>query len=104
MNDSQFISILNSITRKHRLKLPLLRADEPPSSEAISIWANCLKLCMKQGISLSDSRWKRVTIQDGEKCTTFSLEKSPEPLPDDDFRVGLQLLMGLLENYKEEKR
>ncbi len=103
MNDAQFISTLNAVTREHRMRLPVLSPKAAPSSEAIEAWASCLELCMKRGIELSDPRWHRVTVKSNTQYTVFALEGDLEPDPDVDFRVGLQLLMGILENHEENK-
>ncbi len=97
MNDAKFLSILNSITQEHRLKLSVLTRDKPPSSEAITAWATCLEQCIKQGIELSDPRWQRVTIVSNKKFTTFAIEAGSEKVDDGEFRIGLQLLMGMLD-------
>lgn len=102
MNDAQFLSTLNAITHDHKLKLPLLSAGKAPSSEDIAVWASCLQLCVKQGISISDPRWKRVKVRRTAKnFTIFELDKTSEEEPDEDFKVGLQLLMGLLDQYEQ---
>lgn len=102
MNDAQFLSTLNTITQGHKLKLPLLSADKAPTSDDVAVWANCLQLCVKQGISISDPRWKRLKVKRmARDFTIFELEKSSEEEPDEDFKVGLQLLMGMMDQYEQ---
>ncbi len=100
MNDARFISILNSLAKERRIKLPVLRGDERPASSAVAIWADFLENCVKRGVSLSDTRWQRVSIKEVAGCTAFVLEGGCDPPPDPDFRVGLQLLMGLMGQYR----
>jgi hypothetical protein len=101
MTDAQFLTTLNAITQEHRLKLPLLSADKTPTSDDVAAWANCLQLCIKKGISLSDPRWKRVRVGRTTKtCTIFELEETAEQEPDEDFKVGLQLLMGMMDQVE----
>ena len=102
MNDAQFLTTLNAITHDNTLKLPFLSADTTPSSEDVAVWANCLQLCMKQGISISDARWKRVKMKSStKKFTIFELEETAEQEPDEDFKVGLQLLIGTIDEYEQ---
>jgi hypothetical protein len=96
MNDQRFISTLNTVWHQHGLRMPVLREDESPSSEFLAEWAAFLEDCVKKGIGLSDSRWQRVTIATDSPGGEFTLLASAEAQPDADFRVGLQLLMGLL--------
>jgi hypothetical protein len=103
MEDTAFLSKLNSIARLESLKLPFLQNGESPSGEFLADWARFLELCVKEGVPLSDPRWKRVTVSSNAPHTRFDLE-SGESTPDDpDFRVGLQLLMGMLGDDEEER-
>ena len=101
MNDAKFLAILNSVTEQHQLKLAVLSKNKPPSSEAVLAWATCLEQCIKQGIELSDPRWQRVTIASTKGYTTFALEQRTDEIDDGEFRIGLQLLMGMMGEYKE---
>ena len=103
MDNKRFISKLNDITREHRLILPTLRKDETPSSEFLADWAKFLEMCVRKGVSLSDDRWQRVTVEPKTRHTYFILEEGDETSSDEDFRVGLQLLMGMLEEKDEEE-
>ena len=93
MDDEMFITKLNEIVQKNRLKLPVLGAAEL-SGDDIARWAHFLELCVKKGFSLADPRWRRLTVTKREPHTIFSLEGGLEAPPDTDFRVGLQLLLG----------
>jgi hypothetical protein len=96
MDDRQFLTSINKITAEHRLRLPLID-ESPPSGDVISAWAGFLEVCVKQGIKLSDPRWGRLSIGKQTPVTVFELRGSSSEPPDADFRVGLQLLMGMLE-------
>ena len=101
MTDAQFLTTLNTITQDHKLKLPLLTADKTPTSDDVAVWASCLQLCVKKGISISDPRWKRVKVKrTARNFTIFELEKPSDEEPDEDFKVGLQLLMGMMDQYE----
>jgi len=95
MDDRQFLSNINKIAAEHRLRLPLID-ESPPSGDVISAWAGFLELCVKRGIKLSDERWARLMIEKQKPVTVFELQGSGGQAPDADFRVGLQLLMGML--------
>lgn len=96
MEDEQFIAHINKIAADNKFRLPVID-ESPPSEKAISAWAEFLKICMKHGIKLSDPRWERVTIGKHRPVTVFELQGVSSEPPDTDFRVGLQLLMGMLE-------
>lgn len=96
MDDERFITTVNRITSENRLRLPVID-ESPPSGDTISAWAEFLQLCVKRGIKLSDPRWSRVTIDKHKPTTVFELQGPAVERSDPDFRVGLQLLMGMLE-------
>jgi hypothetical protein len=96
MEDEQFIACINKIAAENRLRLPVID-ESSPTGEAISAWADFLQLCVKRGIMLSDPRWERVTIGKHKPVTVFELHGTSAERRDSDFRVGLQLLMGMLD-------
>jgi hypothetical protein len=96
MDDEHFITTLNRVTSENRLRLPVID-ESPPSGDTISAWAEFLQLCVKRSIKLSDPRWGRVTIDKHKPTTVFELQGAAVEQSDPDFRVGLQLLMGMLE-------
>ena len=102
MNDRQFISTLNAVWHNRGMRMPVLSGDRSPSSEFLAEWAEFLEACVKKGIGLSDKRWQRVTIQSDSPGHQFTLLAGKESSPDADFRVGLQLLMGLLGTDKTD--
>ena len=97
MDDDLFIIKINEIARKNHLKLPALRSGELPSSEFLDVWGKFHEDCVKKGIALSDDRWQRVTVKSKLPHTSFALEHGSGEQADGDFRLGLQLLRGLLE-------
>jgi len=98
VNDERFISILNDVSGECGLCMPALSPGDSPSSEFLSDWARFLESCVKKGVELSDPRWQRVTIDTNTPHSHFTLdEAATDPSSDEDFRVGLQLLVGLLE-------
>lgn len=101
MEDELFISKINEIARKNHLKLPALKSGELPSSDFLGVWAMFLEDCVKKGIALSDDRWGRITVKSKNPFTVFMLEEPTGGEVDQEFRVGLQLLMGLLDEQEE---
>ena len=102
IDDPKFISKLNQISRNHGGSLPVLGGGETPSSEFLSDWARFLENCVKEGIPLSDPRWQRVGVSDDTGYTHFTLEIDDDSPQDPDFRVGLQLLMGILNTDEDD--
>jgi len=103
MDNKGFISALNAISRENHLVLPMLQKDEMPSGDYLTDWVRFLEICVKQGVSLSDERWASVAMEQMDKHTRFWLDSpGDEPRTDQDFRVGLQLLMGLLGTSDKE--
>jgi hypothetical protein len=96
MNDTQFLRNINRIASEHHLKLPVINDSNPPGT-AVSAWAEFLELCVKKGIKISDPRWRRVAFVTQEPVTVFELKGEDSEPGDHDFRVGLQLLIGMLE-------
>jgi hypothetical protein len=97
MDDELFLAKLNDIAREHTLRLPASREGEAPSAAFMIEWARFLEDCAKNGIALSDERWPRLTVESRSPHAIFSLDERTSAAADPDFRVGLQLLMGLLE-------
>jgi len=98
MDDKSFISKLNKIARDHELVLPALREDETPTDGFLADWTGFLESSVKSGIMLSDPRWQRLSILKNTPHARFSLEDDEGDSPDPDFRIGLQLLLGMLED------
>ena len=98
MDDTHFIKRINEISRQNRLKLPSVGKGDLPPTDFLDDWALFLETCVKEGIHLSDDRWQRVAVLSRTPHTVFVLEDAGGEPGDPDFRVGLQLLMGLLED------
>lgn len=94
MDDTLFVTKLNAIVREHGFDLPRADAQEPSVAQVES-WAAFLRECVKRGIKLSDPRWQRISMTQGDGEAQFLITQN-EPEEDDDFRVGLALLMGML--------
>jgi hypothetical protein len=76
--------------------MPVLREGDAPPDEFLASWAEFLEECVKRNIKLSDRRWQRLKVEANDPCVKFALERD-DTRPDSDFRVGLQLLVGLLD-------
>lgn len=100
MNDDQFLKNINRITAEHGLRLPMIGDAQPPGAE-VSAWAEFLEVCVKKGIKISDPRWRRLSFAKQEPVTVFELQGPSLEPSDTDFRVGLQLLIGMLEKDGE---
>ncbi|UCG53665.1 MAG: hypothetical protein JSW58_08960 [Candidatus Latescibacterota bacterium] len=103
MEDALFLAKLNEIARENRLKLPILTKGELPPSDFLDDWAKFLESCVRKGITLSDDRWLRVAVASKSPHAVFSLDEEGHESVDPDFRVGLQLLMGLLEDQNDNQ-
>lgn len=101
MDDELFITKVNEIARKNHLKLPALKSGELPPSDFLDHWGRFLEDCVKTGIALSDDRWQRMTVRSKLPHAIFALDEISNQPADPDFRVGLQLLMGLLGGQDE---
>ena len=97
MNDQKFLSILNEVSRERGFHVPALKRGESPSSRFLEDWAGFLETCVRKGVVLSDARWQRVSVETNSPHSRFALEAGGDPTDDSDFRVGLQLLLGMLD-------
>jgi hypothetical protein len=97
MNDQKFLSILNAVSRDRGFHLRVLERGEAPSSRFLEDWAGFLETCVRKGVALSDPRWQRVSVESNTPHSQFALEAGGDPGDDSDFRVGLQLLLGMLD-------
>jgi len=100
MNDDQFLKNINRITAENGLRLPMIGEAPSPSAE-VSAWAEFLELCVKNGIKISDQRWRRLAFARQKPVTVFELQGPSSEPSDTEFRVGLQLLIGMLEKDGE---
>jgi hypothetical protein len=97
MDEDVFVLKLNEIARDHHLKLPVLKRDETLSPKFMEQWAGFLEACLRKGLPLSDPMWQRLRVDSNSPHARFALEGSGEPPDDADFRIGLQLLIGLMD-------
>ena len=100
LDDHQFLVRINREAARAGQPLPPLAGQSP---DTLRVWGAFLEACLRSGISLSDQRWERVSVSSREPVTAFELgsggpERDEE---DDDFRLGLQLLMGMLGDRQE---
>lgn len=103
MDEAVFVYKLNEIARDHHLKLPVLKKRDAPSPKLLVEWASFLEACVKKGLSLSDPLWQRLRVESNSPHARFALEGSGEEPDDEDFRIGLQLLMGLMEQPESDE-
>ena len=99
MDDHTFLQKINTLLRRERMLLPPLPA-ENATADSIAAWARFLENCVRSGIRLSDPRWARLTLAEGDTHTVFALQPAESGQPDGDFVVGLRLLMGMLGDGK----
>jgi hypothetical protein len=95
MDNDQFITRINRILTRRGVSLPVLDANTARDSRAVAAWAGFLEECVRGGIQLSDPRWKRLRVVQQAPVTKLALEGEDAPR-DDEFKVGLQLLVGIL--------
>jgi len=96
MDDEQFLKNLNRIAVENDFRLPVID-ESPPSADTVAAWAGFLHICVKRGIELSDPRWERIIVSRQKPVTVFDLPGATKRAKDGDFKVGLQLLMGMLD-------
>jgi len=100
LDDHQFLIRINREAARAGQPLPPLAE---PSSETLRAWGTFLEACLRNGITLSDQRWERISVASREPVTAFHLDGAGPAHDDDedDFRLGLQLLMGMLGDRQE---
>ena len=99
LDDHQFLIRINREAARAGQPLPPLAE---PSSETLRVWGAVLEACLRKGISLSDRRWGQVSVASRAPVTAFHLDTArPAQDDDDDFKLGLQLLMGMLGDRQE---
>lgn len=103
MDDKKFISRLNQILSEQGLSLPLLNSENARNADVVSQWAAFLEICLKSGIKLSDERWSRVNIKKQTPVTVLEIDQPVSKPEEPDFKVGLQLLLGMLEQEEQQR-
>jgi hypothetical protein len=97
MNDRRFLTVLNDALAGMPSS-PLEAGAGRTEAEAIHLWADFLRLCVKKGVSVGDPRWHVLEVHRAAGRVRFRLpspsrERAQTP---DDFSVGLALLMAVL--------
>lgn len=95
MDNEHFIARINRLLTERGAELPLLGPDETPDSDTVAAWADFLQACVKSGIQLSDPRWAQLKVVRRSPVTQLALEGGDMKGRDEEFKVGLQLLMGI---------
>ena len=97
MNDKRFLAILNQVAAS-MTPAPLEPSVSRSEAEAIALWADFLKRCVAQGVSVGDPRWRSLEAHRVGGRPRFGLPEFGQTVDDarDDFGVGLALLMGVL--------
>jgi hypothetical protein len=96
MNDQRFLRILNQAAEDAPLTGGTT-GGRPDEAGAVAAWARFLHACVARGVSVGDPRWRRLELRLVGGRPRFSLPSDPEAAPpEDDFSVGLALLMGML--------
>lgn len=103
MDDRCFLETLNRLSRERNLMLGRLGSGSEISVEEMDRWATFLGWCMNEGISLADARWQQVRVAPAGGHSEFHLQVSEPVGHDSNFRVGLQLLIGVLTGYEEAR-
>jgi hypothetical protein len=97
MNNQQFITILNSVATAMK-SAPLQPVAGRSEAEAVELWAEFLRRCVAQGVSVGDPRWGLLEVRRAGGKPRFQLPAGGAPAAEmrDDFSVGLALLMSVL--------
>ena len=97
MNNQQFIHILNEVAASMK-SAPLEPVAGRSEAEAVGLWAEFLRRCVAQGVSVGDPRWGLLEVHRVGGKPRFQLPAGGEPRQEtrDDFSVGLALLMSVL--------
>jgi len=95
MDDSQFTNILNRLSHEKRIDIRRFHSKTPKGAD-VSSWVDLLQSAIREGVALSDPRWRRLTVENRRDRTVFALRAADQTEPDEDFRLGLQLFMTIL--------
>ncbi len=97
MNDKRFLAVLNQVAAT-MTPAPLEPSSARGEAEAIGLWAEFLKRCVENGVSVGDPRWRVLEAHRVGGKPHFRLPTTDQPQEEtrDEFVVGLALLMGVL--------
>jgi hypothetical protein len=97
MDDTRFLLVLNAALQACGLDPSVAASPRDPA--AVAAWARFLSACAEQGVSIADPRWARVELRRGDGGSRLVLPTGARGAPpvdgQQDFRVGLSLLMSL---------
>lgn len=100
MENTRFLSILNLAL--HESGLDLATPTSPTDPAAVAAWADFLRRCVSEGISITDPRWRALEMRTAAGAHRLVLVPRPDevdasPTEDGaDFTLGLSLLMSML--------
>jgi hypothetical protein len=104
LNDRRLVEVLNDVARSFT---GIWDAGAARRGDAASIeaWAGFLSACIAKGVSIGDPRWREleVRVRGGQPRFTLPPDRSAHPPLENDFSVGLTLLIGLLDRQPESK-
>jgi hypothetical protein len=96
LDDDRFLAVLNEAAERCGPDWSAPGSATDP--RALAWWAAFLKACVQGGVSVGDPRWRRLEVVRVGPRSRFRLAGgAPSAPPDSDFRLGLALLMGLLD-------
>jgi len=98
LNDRRLLDVLNDVASSFP---GIWDADAARRSEAASVgaWAGFLSACVARGVSIGDPRWREleVLVRGGQPRFALPASTTLKPPLENDFGVGLTLLMVLLD-------
>ena len=104
MNDRRLVEVLNDVAGSFAgiWDAGAARRGDPASIES---WAGFLSACVEKGVSIADPRWREleVRVRAGQPRFTLPPKRAERPPLENDFSVGLTLLMGLLNRQPESE-
>ena len=105
LNDRRLIEVLNDVARSFAgiWDTGAARSGDAASLEA---WAGFLSACVAKGVSIGDPRWRDLEVRVRAGQPRFALPPdriAAQPPLENDFSVGLTLLMGLLDRQPESR-
>lgn len=99
MDNARFLAVLNQALRESGLDLAAPTSPTDPA--AVAAWAGFLRLCVAQGVSIADSRWRSLEMRSHQGSHSLvlapgHLEREQAADGEEDFTLGLSLLMSML--------
>lgn len=102
MNNHRFVTILNDVAAS-MASAPLEPAAGRSEADAVQTWAEFLRRCVEAGVSVGDPRWRLLEVHRAGGKRRFRLPAAGHAPVEtqDDFSVGLALLMSVLHPDEE---